>query len=81
MRRSWVRILARAAFDAMLIGLVIAFAIHTSNVFERLGLFVAAWLLLTGKFLVLRDSTERRCIGLQTPFKIRMTAHALQTPR
>ena len=55
MKRSWVRILAQAAIDAIVIGLVIVFAIRTSNVFERLGLFAAAWLLLSAKFLVLRD--------------------------
>jgi hypothetical protein len=54
-RRSWARIFAQALIDAIVIGLVIVFAIRTSNVFERLGLFAAAWLLLTGKFLVLGD--------------------------
>ena len=53
MRRFWGRMLVQAAFDAIVIGLVIVFAIRTSNVFERLGLFAAAWLLLTAKFLVL----------------------------
>ena len=55
MRRSWGRVLIEALVDAIVIGMVIVFAIRTSNVFERLGLFAAAWLLLTAKFLVLRD--------------------------
>jgi hypothetical protein len=55
LRRSWGRVIAQAAIDAIVIGLVIVFAIRTSNVFERLGLFAAAWLLLTAKFLVLSN--------------------------
>jgi hypothetical protein len=54
-RRSWWRIFLEAGIDAAVIGTVIVVAIRTSNVFERLGLFAAAWLLLTAKFLVLRD--------------------------
>jgi uncharacterized membrane protein len=53
MGRSWKRILLEAAIDAAVIGAVMVFAILSSNVFERLTLFVAAWLLLTAKFLVL----------------------------
>ena len=55
MRRPWWRIFIEAGIDAAVIGVVIVIAIRTSNVFERLGLFAAAWLLLTAKFLVLRD--------------------------
>ena len=55
MKRSWHRIFAQTVIDAIVIGLVIVFAIRTSNVVERLGLFAIAWLLLTAKFLVLRD--------------------------
>ena len=55
MRRSWWRVLVEAGIDAAVIGVVIVIAIRTSNVVERLGVFAAAWLLLTAKFLVLRD--------------------------
>ena len=54
MRRGWLRVLAEVAIDAFVIGLVIVVAIRTEQVWERLALFAAAWLLLTGKFLVWR---------------------------
>lgn len=54
-RPTWFRISPQIVFDGLAIGTAIVGAIQTPHAILGLTLFVSAWVVLTGRFFVLRE--------------------------